>query len=478
MINVQSFLFACSPPIYMGRLNRPKVNTLTTHEGGRAIPINPEQQLRRSVMACMLWEDTFYEDGESIADRIKNVIPHVHPQTCLDIAVEARTAMKLRHVPLLIAREMARLDTHKPRVSEVLTSIIQRPDELTEFLAIYWKDGKQPLSKQVKLGLAGAFHKFDAYQLAKYNRPDAIRLRDVLFLCHAKPNSEGEDSLWKQLIADNLPTPDTWEVALSGGADKKATFERMITERKLGAMALLRNLRNMQSYGVSDKVIKEGLAKMKVDRVLPFRFISAARYAPNLEPALEDALFRCVVGLPKIPGKTVILADVSGSTTSLLSGKSQMMVMDAICGIAMLARELCEEVRVFTFSDRLVEVPLRRGFGLRDAIVGSQPHGSTYLGRAYSQLWGYLKVTGNPYDRIIILTDEQAHDNLGKPETKGYLINVASYQNGVGYHEWTHIDGFSEATLNYISRFEEVPEQPSDTYVTPWYSADNEDNED
>jgi hypothetical protein len=33
-------------------------------------------------------------------------------------------------------------------------------DELSEFVAIYWKDGRVPLSGQVKKGLAAAFPKF------------------------------------------------------------------------------------------------------------------------------------------------------------------------------------------------------------------------------------------------------------------------------------------------------------------------------
>jgi hypothetical protein len=153
----------------MAKINVPR-KSIYTHEGAKAKHINPELQLRRAVMACLLWEKQFYEDGQDIADRIKSLIPLVSPQKCADIAVEARTKMKLRHVPLLIAREMARLDTHKSLVSGTLETIIQRADELSEFVAIYWKDGKQPLSGQVKKGLAKAFQKFDAYQLSKYRK--------------------------------------------------------------------------------------------------------------------------------------------------------------------------------------------------------------------------------------------------------------------------------------------------------------------
>ena len=34
------------------------------------------------------------------------------------------------------------------------------------------------------------------------------------------------------------------------------------------------------------------------------------------------------------------------------------------------------------------------------------------------------------------------------------MINVASARNGVGYGPWTHIDGFSEAVIDYIRELE------------------------
>lgn len=109
-----------------------------TFEGAKAVKVSAEKELRRSVMATMLFEDTFYESGESIADRIKGLIAKVSPDKVADIAIEAREKMKLRHVPLLIARQMATLPKHKALVSSTLERIIQRPDELSEFLAIYW----------------------------------------------------------------------------------------------------------------------------------------------------------------------------------------------------------------------------------------------------------------------------------------------------------------------------------------------------
>ncbi len=435
----------------MARLNLLKLGHLAlglrTHEGAPARHISPEMQLRRSVLACLLWEKQFYEDGVEIAGRIAELIPKVEVERVAALAVEAREKMKLRHAPLLLVREMARHKTHRALVSETLERVIQRADELAEFVAIYWKDGRTPLSGQVKKGLAAAFPKFDEYALAKYDRAGVVKLRDVLFLCHAKPRDEAQAALWKRLIAGDLATPDTWEVALSGGADKREAWERLLMERKLGALALLRNLRNFKQAGVSEALVYEALRTMKTERVLPFRFIAAARHAPQWEEALEQAMFGCLARQEKLTGKTVLLVDVSGSMTAQLSRKSEMLRTDAAYGLAILLRQICEDVSVYSFSDRLKLIPPRRGFALRDAIDVSQPHSGTYLGQA-------LDGINEPYDRVIVITDEQAHDRVAAPRGRGYMINVGSYKNGVGYGKWTHIDGWSESVVEYIRELE------------------------
>jgi 60 kDa SS-A/Ro ribonucleoprotein len=284
----------------MARLNLLNLNFgPRTHEGAPARNISTELQLRRSVLACLLWESQFYEDGIEIAGRIAELVPKVAADKVAALAVEGREKMKLRHAPLLLVREMARHATHRKFVAETLARVIQRADELAEFVAIYWKDGRVPLSAQVKKGLAAAFPKFDEYALSKYDRGGPIKLRDVLFLAHAKPRDLAQAELWKRLIAGELTAPDT--------------------------------------------------------------------------------------------------------------------------------------------------------FALRDAIDASQRHNGTQLGHAVNEL-----NRNHGYDRLVVITDEQAHDSVSAPKGKGYVINVASYKNGVGYGKWTHIDGWSESVVEYIRTLEQT----------------------
>jgi len=77
----------------------------------------------------------------------------------------------------------------------------------------------------------------------------------------------------------------------------------------------------------------------------------------------------------------------------------------------------------------------------------------TYLGAALKQVEAEVR---EGWERLIVITDEQSHDQVPAPHGKGYVVNVASNRNGVGYGAWTHIDGWSEAVVEYIAELETV----------------------
>lgn len=459
-----------------------KVPPVRTFEGAVATKTTPEVQLRRLTTTAMLFENGFYVDGKTTAQLIADLVPKARPEFVAAAAFEARTKMKLRHVPLLLVREMARHPEHKALVSRLLPDVIQRADEITEFLAIYWKDGKTPISAQVKKGLARAFNKFGEYALAKYNRDGAVKLRDVAFLTHVKPQDpdliarlvnkdripeftkggskvehkqttkkdypEGKLDATRVAVNPGLKTPDTWEVELSAGKGegKLASWQRLLAEKKLGGLAFLRNLRNMTQAGVDTAALAAYAKDMDVSRILPFRFVAAARVVPQLEHILEPLMFKALGDQTKLPGRTVLLVDVSGSMGGPISNKSDLIRLDAAAALAMLLREICEDVVIGRFDDRTELVPPRRGFALRDAI--GRPRGGTSLRQAVN--WA----NAQKYDRLIVFTDEQSMDRPEAPTGKGYIVNIAAHQHGVGYGAWHTVNGFSEAIIDYIREYE------------------------
>ena len=433
----------------MSSINRVVRQPAYNSVGTQVSSISAERQLKRITLAALLWEKQFYLDGKSHAELVKELVAKVAPEKVSALAEEARTKFKLRHVPLLLARELAR---NGKLQAQALTNVIQRPDEMSEFLSIYWQEGKTAVSNQIKKGLAACFNKFNEYQFAKWNKNRAaVKLRDVMFLSHPKPQSSEQAELFKRIAADTLETPDTWETQLSSGADKCGTFTRLMNEKKLGALAFLRNLRNMRDSGVSDSLIRSYASTVDVSKVLPFRYIAAARIVPQYEDMLESMMFRSLATHQKIPGKTVLVIDVSGSMFGTnISAKSDLDRFDAAAALAILCREVCEQVEIYSFSDNAVRVAPRRGFALREAISSSQRHSGTRLGVAMET----VNANGT-YDRCIVFTDEQSYDRPGAPLGRGYVVNVASYENGVNHNAWTEVNGFSESVIDYIQALEQ-----------------------
>lgn len=468
----------------MARLNVKATGPdVRTHEGGQAEAyLTAEQQLRRSVMSCLLWENEFYEDGQAIADRIATLARQVPAPTLAALAREARQVFNLRHVPLLLLSVLTETGKGTSIVADTIADVIQRADELPEFFAVHAKRQgvgpdklKDVMTHGMRKGVRRAFAKFDAYQLAKYDRDSVVRLRDVGLITHVPAGGAERGRLYANLVnreffpertkhgnfpvkaayslegTPGLETPDTWEVALSAGEDKKATFERLIRDGKLGYLALLRNLRNMIQAGCDADLVETAIRTRKgAHRVLPFRYIAAARHAPAYAEALNDALLASIDDLQKFSGTTVVLVDVSDSMNAKLSAKSDMTRMDVAAALAVIwpGRK-----RVFTFSERLVECFAWKGLPGVDSIRQSQRHSGTYLANAIKALNEQCE-----YDRLVVITDEQSHDGIARARegAKAYCLNVASAKNGVGYPSkgFVHMDGWSENVIRYLQAVE------------------------
>ena len=415
-----------------------------TYEGGKASHISEFEELKRATMSCLLWEDEFYEDGISIADRIATLtekcIKNGYYKEVMALLNLVKFDMKLRHCPLwmIVSIFKAGGTVNKNIIADILT----RPDDMGELLALYNKDGKKPLANQLKKGIALAFEKFDEYQLSKWNRNANYKLVDIANLCHPK-KTEAID----KLIKGTLSTPETWEVLYSAaGKDiekKKESWNVLLNNNKLPDMAFLKNIRNMLEVGISKDIIVNRINNIRNGKLLPIDYIRAAENNPSIENELETK-FLSSFNKPKLEGKTAILVDVSGS---MYFNKDRTKYANAL---AMIGREMCENVDIYTFSNDNVLVPNRRGFALIDAIDKSQEHRGTYL-------WKSVSIASDKdYNRIIVITDEQSYDSPVQAKNNNcYIVNVSTYNKGVGYeYGYKHINGFSDKIFDYIFEIE------------------------
>jgi 60 kDa SS-A/Ro ribonucleoprotein len=174
-------------------------NTCPALPESTAIGQSPEGSIRSLVMKLRL-----PEDSAAIANRIAELVPRIAAEKVAAIAIETRRKIELRHAALLLVREMARHQTHRCLVAKTLDRVIQRADDLVDFVTIYWRNGREPLSAQVKKGLAAAFPRFGEFELANFDCSGPVKLRDVLFLSHAKPRDAAQASVWRKLIWGRL----------------------------------------------------------------------------------------------------------------------------------------------------------------------------------------------------------------------------------------------------------------------------------
>ncbi|XP_056246593.1 telomerase protein component 1 isoform X2 [Seriola aureovittata] len=104
-----------------------------------------------------------------------------------------------------------------------------------------------------------------------------------------------------------LKQPQTWERLLSLQGNKAASWEKLIDNKSLPFMAMLRNLRNMITQGISEnhhKMILSRLTNKKAvtqSRQFPFRFLAAYKVIMELQS---------LASIPAIPSVTEILKGI------------------------------------------------------------------------------------------------------------------------------------------------------------------------
>lgn len=441
--------------------------------------------------------DTFYEKGKVRDQRFVNLVHQVaaaDPAWLSRFLIWLRNESNMRTASIIGAVEFCRAykvsqsaavsaqDVGLPRLT--MRSVLQRADEPSEALGYHFLTYGRRIPKSLKRGVADAAQRlYNEYNTLKYDTAShAIRFGDVLDLCHVKPGQPYQTALFKHLIdrrhgrdqmenatlnmlthnmllraavqrgeVQRLLEPEilrsagmTWEDALSlagSKVPKKDLWEAMIPN--MGYMALLRNLRNFDEAGVSDDVANTVIARLTDpdqvarSRQLPMRFLSAYRHAPSLRWGypLEQALQLSLRGVPALPGRTLILVDQSPSMFPgyLFStpNRSDISLADQakIFGTALALR--AEHAELVQYGGTSEVVRFGKGESLLRIIERFRQIGSTATEATVRRHWD------NTYDRIVVLTDEQANIHYrgdvfaAVPHNKmAITFNFAGYQVG------------------------------------------------
>ncbi|MEU3793227.1 TROVE domain-containing protein [Streptomyces fructofermentans] len=468
---------------------------LRTYEGGRGRERDARSELFLLAVANLVSQRTHYETGAERDDRFAALVRELavrDPSWTASMLEWLRGEGGMRTASIVGAAEYvkARLDagaTDGPANRGVVACVLRRPDEPGELLAYWTARYGRNLPKPVKRGVADAVRRlFSGTSLLKYDTASkGYRFGDILNLVHAAPDP---DKPWQgelfQYALDRRHNPDTavppasnrvltahrelmalpvaerravvtapdgaerlaaagitWE-ALAGwlqGPMDSAAWEAVIPS--MGAMALVRNLRNFDRAGVSDAVAERVAARISDpaevarSRQFPFRYLAAYRHAPSLRWSypLERALGHSLANVPALPGRTLVLVDRSGSMFfSRFSDRSELNRADAaaVFGTALALRAADADLVEFGTTSR--RVGFSRGESVLKVLERFGDLGGTDTSEAVRK--HYRK-----HDRVLIVTDEQAaYSRHGGPTEQVpahvpvYTWNLAGHRVGHG----------------------------------------------
>jgi hypothetical protein len=235
---------------------------------------------------------------------------------------------------------------------------------------------------------------------------------------------------------------------------------------------MLRNIRNMMQANVDHDSIVKGIQNLQSSMLLPLDYLKAARINKEFDRHIEDAMIKSYENLPKLPGKTLFIVDVSGSMGSSNSLSSQFSRLDHACAMAMLAANQCEKFKLVATagndgtrvgSHTHIQYP-KKGFDIVDQIQNTR--GTVGYGGIFTRQcleWCREQFKDEEFDRIIIFSDSQDCDwpdkRIPKPFGKhNYICDVSANTRGINYKGvWdAEISGFSDKFITFIAAYEGI----------------------
>jgi hypothetical protein len=465
----------------MPKFNWRKTGKTINISGHEAYEMKSKDKLVTQVLTSLFNEDKFYGDNsDALLETAREAIKE-DPKFVANLCIYARKEMHLRTISHVLIGELAKSQYGKAYVRRAMNKSIERVDDMTEILSYYINAFGKPIPNSIKKGIGDKILTFGEYQLAKYNRDSSVKLKDLLCLVHPKANDDKQNDMFKRLLEDKLETPITWETQLSARGNSKEVWEELIENKSLGYIAMLRNLRNIIKADVTNiNKVYEFLAEkhnVEKSKLLPYRYYSAYKTlmregigTSRIFDTLETAIKYSTSNIDKLPGKTLISADVSGSMNSSISKKSDVTCAEIAVLMMALANYICEETITTTFDTNIYMSNLSTLNGIIANANSIRINGG---GTDISLPIRYLLHQSIFVDRIIILSDNEINRGYGDV-CQSY---VDKYRRKINPKVWVHaidmqgygtqqfagkrvniIAGWSEKTLDFINKVEQGTE--------------------
>jgi len=230
------------------------------------------------------------------------------------------------------------------------------------------------------------------------------------------------------LVKGQLKSFDTWETELTKAGqvaeneDEKTTMKKdawvkLIREKKLGYLALLRNLRNIMEQ--APEVLKEALEGLtnadwiKKSLIFPFQYLTAYKQFVNsntkdsrlIAEALSNAVDISCQNVKELGfgGNTLVAVDNSGSMDSPVA-KSEHMKMSELGGLFGIVLAKAVNGDIMEFGDNARYMPYQLTTHSMEFAAGFSVKNKVGHGTNFHSIF---QKADKKYDRILIFSDMQ-----------------------------------------------------------------------
>ena len=199
---------------------RTTATQVPTFEGGDGYARDAKSELFLLAVTNMVSEDTFYEASDARDKRYRDLIAAVvaeDPKWVQGFVGFLRDTMQMRSASTVMATEY--VAAGGPNGRAVVSRALQRADEPAETIGYWHSQHGRRLPAALKRGIADACTRLYTERAAlRYDGTErAIRMADVIDLCHPTPNGAWQSDLFKYLLdkrhnRDNPRVGDTLKV--------------------------------------------------------------------------------------------------------------------------------------------------------------------------------------------------------------------------------------------------------------------------
>lgn len=487
----------------MANLNAVTRNrTHTTNRSGHdAYCMDSKTELVSRVASCLVAEPKAYGDTTDELVELAREVACDNPGFVARLAVYARRVLNLRAVSHLLVVALA--DSHGAQGTGLVRmsarGIVRRGDDVTGVIATW--SALHPdthLAPGIRKGLRDAMESFGPEDATRYlGRDREMKMRDALRICHPHVTDPELRATFDAVVAGTARRPETWETELAARGNTAETWRDLLARNRVPYMARLRNLRNMLDAGITPELVADGLADAHaIERsgILPFRIyiawrelagasleyhgswwdntpddhyeLTCSRTVPApVARALNEALRASAANLPKLPGRTAVIVDGSGSMTYALSERGTATVLETAAVLAAEAALASDNVAVATFGStgRVVALsdPSSPMATIRE-VLSATDGGVTDLSAGIRA----LRESGFDPDRVIVLSDGEINSGDNRTLTRlagewsrelGHTIQTIGWDlAGYGTTQVTGPDamvlcGFSDSALRFVA---------------------------